>query len=75
MGGGPRPNTNVPNLDVPKCLWRGGVRPNWDNVLKYDFFFEGIPDYILLNKGAFSRLRRNQNLKYSNSEDSYLIPY
>ena len=44
MGGGPKPNTNVPNVDVPKWLWRGGVRPNWDNVLKSVFFyFEGIP--------------------------------
>ena len=33
------PNTNVPNINVPKWLWRGGVRPNWDNVLKYGFFF------------------------------------
>ena len=39
MGGGPKPYTNVPNVDVPKWLWRGGVRPNWDNVLKYVFFF------------------------------------
>ena len=45
MGGGPKPNTNVPNVDVPKWLWRGGVRPNWDNVLKsvFFFYFEGIP--------------------------------
>ena len=33
------PNTNVPNINVPKWLWRGGVRPNWDNVLKSGFFF------------------------------------
>ena len=39
MGGGPKPNSNVPIIDVPKWLWRGGVRPNWDNVLKYGFFF------------------------------------
>ena len=32
------PNTNVPNINVPKWLWRGGVRPNWDNVLKSVFF-------------------------------------
>ena len=39
------PNTNVPNINVPKWLWRGGVRPNWDNVLKSVFFyFEGIPN-------------------------------
>ena len=43
MGGGPKPNSNVPIVDVPKWLRRGGVRPNWDNVLKYGFFFEGIP--------------------------------
>ena len=44
MGGGPKPNSNVPIVDVPKWLGRGGVRPNWDNVLKYGFFFfEGIP--------------------------------
>ena len=44
MGGGPKPNSNVPIVDVPKWLWRGGVRPNWDNVLKSVFFyFEGIP--------------------------------
>ena len=36
---GPKPNTNVSNVDVPKWLWRGGVRPNWDNVLKSGFFF------------------------------------
>ena len=39
MGGGPKPNSNVPIVDVPKWLGRGGVRPNWDNVLKYVFFF------------------------------------
>ena len=39
MGGGPKPNSNVPIVDVPKWLGRGGVRPNWDNVLKYGFFF------------------------------------
>ena len=52
MGGGPKPNSNVPIVDVPKWLRRGGgVRPNWDNVLKYGFFFEGIPKYFfgLLN--------------------------
>ena len=38
MGGGPKPNSNVPIIDVPKWLRRGGVRPNWDNVLKYGFF-------------------------------------
>ena len=44
VGGGLKPNTNVPNVDVPKWLWRGGVRPNWDNVLKSVlFYFEGIP--------------------------------
>ena len=40
MGGGPKPNSNVPIVDVPKWLWRGGVRPNWDNVLKYGFLLE-----------------------------------
>ena len=38
MGGGPKPNTNVPNVDVPKWLWSGGVRPNRDDVLKSVFF-------------------------------------
>ena len=48
MGGGPKPNSNVPIVDVPKWLGRGGVRPNWDNVLKYSFFFfEGVSKYIL----------------------------
>ena len=69
MGGGPKPYTNVPNVDVPKWLWRGGVRPNWDNVLKYVFFyFEGIPyrnlaknfrskgDLILIKMTAVSTL-------------------
>ena len=37
----------VPIVDVPKCLRRGGVRPNWDNVLKYGFFFEGIPKLVV----------------------------
>ena len=46
MGGGPKPNSNVPIVDVPKWLRRGGVRPNWDNVLKYGFFFEGIPKFF-----------------------------
>ena len=42
------PNTNVPNINVPKWLWRGGVRPNWDNVLKSVFFyFEGIPKTLI----------------------------
>ena len=45
MGGGPKPNSNVPIVDVPKWLRRGGVRPNnWDNVLK-SVFLEGIPKY------------------------------
>ena len=39
VGGGLKPNTNVPNADVPKWLRRGGVRTNWDNVLKSSFFF------------------------------------
>ena len=49
MGGGPKPNTNVPNVDVPKWLRRGGVKPNWDNVLKSGFFFyfEGIPNILV----------------------------
>ena len=47
MGGGPKPNSNVPIVDVPKWLRRGGVRPNWDNVLKYGFFFEGIPKLVV----------------------------
>ena len=38
MGGGPKANSNVPIVDVPKWLRRGGVRPNWDNVLKYGVF-------------------------------------
>ena len=42
MGGGLKPNSNVPIVDVPKMLRRGGVRPNWDNVLKYVFFKASI---------------------------------
>ena len=38
-GKGSKPNSNVPIVDVPKGLRRGGGRPNWDNVLKYGFFF------------------------------------
>ena len=43
MGGGLKPNSNVPIVDVPKWLRRGGVRPNWDNVLKYGFFLKASP--------------------------------
>ena len=49
-GRGSKPNSNVPIVDVPKWLRRGAVRPNWDNVLKYGFFFEGIP-YLLDSVG------------------------
>ena len=57
MGGGPKPNTNVPNVDVPKWLWRGGVRPNWDNVPKSSFFyFEGIPLVVLDKWTKFDQL-------------------
>ena len=60
MGGGPKPNTNVPNVDVPKWLWRGGVRPNWDNVLKYGFFKVSLrrSDSNVMNIIIF---RRNYN--------------
>ena len=49
MGGGPKSNSNVPIVDVPKWLRRGGVRPIWDNVLNYGFFFESIPKGHLIN--------------------------
>ena len=54
MGGGPKPNSNVPIVDVPKWLGRGGVRPNWDNVLKYVFFkaslINSLMTYLAENK-------------------------
>ena len=40
-------NSNVPIVDVPKWLCRGGVRPNnWDNVLKSVFFNASLRQYI-----------------------------
>ena len=46
-GGGLKPNSNVPIIDVPKWLWRGGVRPNWDNVLKYGFLKASLSKKVL----------------------------
>ena len=55
MGGGPKPNSNVPIVDVPKWLRRGGVRPNnWDNVLKYVFFLKASLSIQLVHTIAYS---------------------
>ena len=47
MGGGSKPNSNVPIVDVPKWRWRGrgGVRPNLDNVLKYVFLKASLSNF------------------------------
>ena len=56
MGGGPKPNSNVPIVDVPKWLRRGGgVRPNnWDNVLKSVFFWKASLSIQLVHTIAYS---------------------
>ena len=49
MGGGLKSNSNVPVVDVPKWLRRGGgVRPNWDNVLKYGFLKASLERIVCL---------------------------
>ena len=72
MGEGPKPNSNVPIVEVPKWLRRGGVRPNWDNVLKY-VFFEGIPNHYLFNKECLKDELRKVSLSHTWSVVSALI--